>query len=309
LTLNIEAQGIQVYIDGRRVSAADAKVSVFDRGLLYGDSVFETLATRGGRPFMLTEHVRRLRRSAELVYIDLALSDDQMCRELEEAALASSNSESYLRLIVTRGVGELGLDPSHSEGPCRILIVTSLQRPAAEAYENGVGAIVYRTQRTAEATEATGAKVGNYLVAVLAMRQAKTTGANEALIVNAAGRVVEGSTSNLFFRVGNVLRTPPVSAGILPGITRELVLEAAQALALTVQLHCPTPVELMQSDEVFITSSIREMLAVVTVDGVPIGDRLPGPTYRALWQAYQTLAAEKLAKQPRFSVPPGHLEK
>ena len=306
MTPNIEARGIQVYIDGRRVSAADAKVSVFDRGLLYGDSVFETLATRGGRPFMLTEHVRRLRRSAELVYIDLPLSDDQLCCELEEAAFASSNAESYLRLTVTRGVGELGLDPSHSEGPCRILIVTPLQRPAAEAYENGVGAIIYRTQRTAEATEATGAKVGNYLVAVLAMRQAKAVGANEALIVNGDGRVVEGSTSNLFYRVGNVLRTPPISAGILPGITRELVLEAAQALSLTVQLQCPTSAELMQSEEVFITSSIRELLAVITVDGVPIGNRLPGPTYHSLWQAYQALAAEKLAKQPRFSAPPRH---
>lgn len=302
----METRGALVYIDGRRVSAADAKVSVFDRGLLYGDSVFETLATRVGRPFMLAEHVQRLRRSAELVYIDLPFSDAQLCRELEEATFASSNPESYLRLTVTRGVGELGLDPSHSEGPCRILIVTPLHRPAAEAYANGVGAIVYRTQRTAEATEATGAKVGNYLVAVLAMRQAKTASANEALVVNAAGRVVEGSTSNLFYRVGSVLRTPPVSAGILPGITRELVLEAAQALSLTVQYQCPTPAELMQSDEVFITSSIRELLAVVTVDGVAIGNRLPGPTYRALWQAYQTLAAEKLAKQPRFSAPLRH---
>jgi branched-chain amino acid aminotransferase len=306
LTPNIEARGIQVYIDGRRVSSSDAKVSVFDRGLLYGDSVFETLATRDGRPFMLTEHVRRLRRSAELVYIDLALSDQQLCCELEEATFAAGNSESYLRLTVTRGAGELGLDPSHAEGPCRILIVTPLQRPPAEAYENGIGAIVYRTQRTAEATEANGAKVGNYLVAVLAMRQAKAVGANEALIVNGEGKVVEGSTSNLFFRVGKVLMTPPISAGILSGITRELVLEAARALSLTVQFQCPTPAELMQSDEVFITSSIRELLAVVTVDGVTIGDRLPGPTYRALWQTYQTLAAEKLAKQPRFSVPPRH---
>ena len=306
MTSSIEKPGTLVYIDGRQVSASEAKVSVFDRGLLYGDSVFETLATRGGRPFMLTEHVRRLRRSAGLVYIDLPISDDHLCREVEEATFASNNAESYIRLTVTRGVGELGLDPSHAKGACRILIVTRLQRPAAEAYEKGVGAIVYRTQRTADATEATGAKVGNYLVAVLAMRQAKVTDANEALIVNGAGRVVEGSTSNLFFRIGNVLRTPPVSAGILSGITRELVLEAAQSLGLTVQTECPTPGELMQSEEVFITSSVREMLAVVTVDGAPIGNGTPGPTYRALWQAYQKLAAEKLAKQPCFSALPRH---
>lgn len=297
-----------MYIDGLRVPVRDAKVSVFDRGLLYGDSVFETLATRGGRPFMLTEHVRRLRHSAELVFIDLPISDEQLCREVEEASLASKNAESYLRLTVTRGVGELGLDPSHAQGACRILIVTPLRRPRAEAYVQGVGAITYRTQRTAEATEASGAKIGNYLVAVLAMRQAKAVDANEALIVTGDGRVVEGATSNLFFCLDNELRTPPISAGILPGITRELVIEAARCLGLTVQTQCPTPSELVQSDEVFITSSVREMLAVVTVDGNPIGKGTPGPIYRKLWQTYQTLAAEKLAGQPRFSALSRHSE-
>jgi branched-chain amino acid aminotransferase len=292
-----------VFIDGCRFSPADAKLSVFDRGLLYGDSVFETIATREGRPFMLTEHVRRLRHSAELVYIELPITEEQLCREIEQATVAAGNQESYLRLTVTRGIGELGLDPGNSQGPCRIIIVTPLHRPSADAYSKGVGAITYRTQRTAEATEATGAKVGNYLVAVLAMRLARAANANEALIVNGEGRAVEGSTSNLFFRVGKTLMTPPLSAGILPGITRELVLEAAERLGISVQNQCPTPDELMRADEVFITSSVREMLAVVSIDQRPIGDGVPGITYRELWHAYRMLANQKLAEQPRYFVP------
>jgi branched-chain amino acid aminotransferase len=296
----MQSTGTLVYINGLRVAESDAKVSVFDRGLLYGDSVFETIATRDGRPFMLTEHVRRLRRSARLVYIDLPVSDEQLCSEIEEAASVSGNEESYLRLTVTRGVGELGLAPSSSEGACRILIVTPLHRPGPDAYDKGVSVITYRTQRTADATEASGAKVGNYLVAVLAMRQAKPAGANEALVVNAEGRVVEGSTSNVFFRRGSELVTPPVSAGILLGITRELVLEAAERLAIPVRNECPTITELTQSEEVFITSSVREMLAVVSVDGVQVGNGLPGSMYRDLWRAYREIANEKLAAQPRF---------
>ena len=291
-------QGTLVYIDGHRVADSDAKVSVFDRGLLYGDSVFETIATRGGRPFMLAEHIRRLRRSAELVYIDLHADDQQMCREVELAVAASKNDECYVRVTLTRGVGDLGLDPELSQGPCRVLIVTPLHRPPAAAYLSGIRAITYKTLRTAESTEASGAKIGNYLVAVLAMRRAKLAQANEALIVNGDGRVVEGATSNLFLRVGEELLTPPVSAGILPGITRELAIEVARRLLRRLRYQCPTTEELLLADEVFITSSVRDMLPVVAIDDQIIGDGKPGPMYRELWQGYQTLADEKLAAAP-----------
>ncbi len=295
----IEA-GTLVYIDGRRVPENEAKISVFDRGLLYGDSVFETIATHGGRPFMLVEHIRRLRHSAELVYIELPVDDDTLCAEAESAVAESGNSECYLRLTVTRGIGGLGLDPSLSENSCRILIVTPLQRPPPEAYESGVSAISYRTQRTAESTEATGAKVGNYLVAVLAMRQAKPANANEALIVNSEGKVVEGATSNLFARYGHELITPPESAGILPGITRQLVLEVAERLKISVSYRCPILSELLGADEIFITSSVREILPIVKLDGRTVGDGRPGPHYRKIRLDYSSLVLEKLARSPRF---------
>jgi branched-chain amino acid aminotransferase len=292
--------GTLVYIDGRRVSQDEAKISVFDRGLLYGDSVFETIATHSGRPFMLVEHIQRLRHSAELVYIDLPVDDATLCAEVETAVAESTNSECYLRLIVTRGVGGLGLDPGLSEGPCRILIVAPLNRPSSEAYENGVSAISYRTQRTAESTEASGAKVGNYLVAVLAMRQAKPTHANEALIVNGEDRVVEGATSNLFVRFAQELITPPESAGILPGITRQLVLEVAKRSGITVGYRCPTLSELASADEIIITSSVREILPVVKLDGSRVGDGKPGPYYRQVRAGYFALVQEELAQAPRF---------
>jgi len=277
--------------------ARDAKISVFDRGLLYGDSVFETVATHGGKPFMLREHLRRLRHSADLVYIDLSVDEDTMTREISQAITAAGHSESYLRLIVTRGVGELGLDPELSEKPCRILIVAPLVRPAAEVYANGVSVITYRTQRTAESTLASGAKVGNYLVAVLAMRQAKAMRANEALIINGQGRVIEGATSNLFAQIGGKLVTPPESAGILPGITRQLVLEVAERARIPVIWESPTLEELCAAEEVFITSSVREMLPVVKVDERAIGAGTPGPTFRKLWQGYSELVNDKQRSQ------------
>lgn len=275
-----------VSIDGQLMSARDAKVSVFDRGLLYGDSVFETIATHGGKPFMLDEHLRRLRHSAELVYIDLPVDEGTLKREISQAIAAAGHAESYLRLIVTRGIGELGLDPSLSDKPCRILIVAPLQRPAPEAYSNGVSATTYRTQRTAESTQASGAKVGNYLVAVLAMREAKAVRANEALIVNGQGRVIEGATSNIFAVIGGSLVTPPESAGILPGITRQLVIDLAERVRIRVSLASPTIEQLYAAEEVFITSSIREMLPVVRVDDTTIGSGVPGPVFQRLWRGF-----------------------
>ncbi len=278
---------ITVFIDGQSVPPESASVSVFDRGLLFGDSVFETLGTHGGRLFALDEHVRRLRRSLGLVFIELEVSDQCLCEEIESAVRLSGNPESYVRVIVTRGSGELGLDPALARAPTRIIIVTPLKRPSASSYSDGVTAISYRTQRTAEATEAVGAKVGNYLVAVLAMRQARPVGANEALIVDGDGRVLEGATSNVFvYRQGRLI-TPPESAGILAGITRSVVLRLAEAEGLVIEQACPTLAEVFSADELFITSSIREMLALVRVDDHVIASGRPGPVYQALWRRFQ----------------------
>ena len=262
---------IAVMIDGGLVAPDEARVSVFDRGFLFGDSVFETIRTYGGKPFALMEHLQRLRRSADLVYIRLPVDEAQLTREILQTVQAAGNSESYVRVTVTRGQGAVfGLDPTQAEQPLRVIIARPLTPLPASAYELGVDTITFQTMRPSDATLAHGAKIGNYLVAVLAMRVAKEKDAHEALILDHAGNVVEGATSNLFFVEGGVLITPPERAGILPGITRARALVAARNLGMIVRFELPTVERLLGADEVFISSSIRELVPVVRIDGKPV---------------------------------------
>jgi branched-chain amino acid aminotransferase len=282
-------------IDGQIVPPERAVVSVLDRGLLYGDSVFETIRTYGGRPFALDEHVDRLAQSASRVLIELPASPPQIADEVRRAVESTGNAESYARITVTRGTGEtLGLDPGLAVHPLRIVIVGPLQPPPAAAYDQGISVVTYRTQRTAEATEASGAKVGNYLVAVLAMQQAKQAGAAEALIVDGAGHVVEGATSNVFAVLGGRLVTPPESAGILAGITRRYLLQVAAELELPVVYEPLTVERLLGADEVFISSSIREVLPVVRIDQQPVAAGTPGRWTPALLQRFREKAYKSI---------------
>ena len=276
-----------VMIDGAIVSGERATISVFDRGFLYGDSVFETIRTYGGKPFALGEHLARLELSAGRVFIELPVSGSVLRREIEAAIASAQNEESYIRVMVTRGSGPLGLDFDQVKNPVRVVIVGPLVPPPPEAYRLGIGAVGYRTRRAAEDTDAVGAKVGNYLVAVLAMREARQAGAAEAFIVDGAGNVVEGATSNVFVVEGRSLVTPPEDAGILAGITRRHVLEVAAELGLAVRLEALPFERVLGADEVFISSSIRELLPVVSVDGRPIGSGAPGAKTIALLQGFR----------------------
>lgn len=274
-------------IDGELRAPGAQLVSVFDRGFLYGDSVFETLRTYGGEPFGLSEHVDRLARSAALVFIELPVPRATFESEVRAVVFAGHNAESYVRVMVTRGQGALGLDPGLAERPTRVIIVQPLVTPPERYYSDGVAAITYRTQRQADATSAVGAKVGNYLVSVLAMREASRVGAVEALIVDARGAVLEGSTSNVFLVQEGRLITPDVSAGILAGITRAHVLEVAQSLGIAVELRTPSVSEAQAADELFISSSIRELMPVVRLDDRSIGNGKPGPIFAQLRAAFR----------------------
>jgi branched-chain amino acid aminotransferase len=278
---------ILVVLDGQYCPPAEPTVSVFDRGFLYGDSVFETLRTYGGKPFGLDEHLRRLERSAELVFIPLPLSREELAREVLAAIAAAGNEESYVRLMITRGQGPLGLDPALADRPRRVIIVQPLVPPPAEQYEQGIGAISYRTERVADATSAQGAKIGNYLISVLAMREARGRGAAEALVVDGQGRLLEGASSNVFLVERGTLLTPPVEAGILAGITRAHLLQLAAGLGIPIELRAPRLDETANADELFISSSIRELLAVVRLDGTQIGSGRPGPVYQRLLAAFR----------------------
>lgn len=280
-----------VSLDGSIVAAEDARVSVFDRGFLYGDSVFEALRTYGGVPFALTEHLERLARSAKRALIEMPVSIQQFREEIEAALRAANNTESYLRLLLTRGRGSaLGLDPSLARAPLRVVLVMELSPLPVSMYEHGVGVITFRTQRVADSTPASGAKLSNYMVAVLAMDQVHRAGAEEALVLDAKGRVVEGTTSNIFFVKNGVLVTPPEEAGILMGITREKILGLAAQSGVHVEQKFFFPNELVAADEAFISSSIREIAPVVTVDGATVGEGRPGSVTLNLLTALRELA-------------------
>ncbi len=280
-----------VWIDGERFSAESAQVSVFDRGFLYGDSVFETLRTYGKRPFALDEHLSRLERSAERVLIRMPLDRDGFRREVNEALGAVDYDESLVRIMLTRGRGEsLGLDPGLSNTPLRVMLVMPLVAPAAHKYAEGIGVITYRAPRLADGTAAAGAKVANYLAAVLAIDAARKASAEEALFVDAEQRVLEGSTSNVFAVRGGRLVTPPEELGILPGITRAHVLSLAAGRGLLTELRSLSVDELFEAEELFISSSIRELLPVVSVDGRRIGDGRPGKTTLALLSDFRVAA-------------------
>lgn len=283
-----------VSIDGSIVAPEDAKVSVYDRGFLYGDSVFETIRTYRGEAFALGEHMERLERSAERVAISMPAPREQIAEEVRAAIAAAGNAESYARVMISRGAGPLGLDPSLSLRPLRVVLIEPLTPLPASMYREGVSVVSVRTERPADAAQ--GAKVGNYLASLLALRAAKEAGAHEALITNIAGRVVEGTTSNVFAVQKGELVTPPEDAGILPGITRALLLSAAADIGLPVRFAMMTPEDLSRSEEVFLSSSLREVLPVVRVDGAVVADGKPGRVTRELHAAFRRRAG--LGGQP-----------
>lgn len=277
--------GRLVSIDGSIVAPEEARVSAYDRGFLYGDSVFETIRTYRGVPFALADHMERLARSADRVGIPMPVPKEAMSAEVERAVLAAANPESYIRAMLTRGAGPLGLDPTLAQKPLRVIFIEPLVPLPASMYRDGVSVVTVRTERAADA--ASGAKVGNYLASLLALRVAKEAGAHEALIIGADGTVVEGTTSNVFAVRDSALLTPPEEAGILPGITRAHLLQAAADIGTPVRFERLTPDELAASSEVFISSSLREVLPVVRVDSAQVGDGRPGPVTRALHAAFR----------------------
>ncbi len=290
----LEGHGGVVYVDGERRAPERAVVSVYDRGFLYGDSVFEVIRTYAGVPFGLAEHVARLHRSAAKLAIELPWSQQELVDELAREVREAGFSESYLRVVLTRGAGPLGLDPDLAVGPTRVTLVHPLTLPPREIYRDGVALWLASAPRATDGTAAEGAKASSYLANLLALREAKGHGAYEPLFVetSAAGArlALEGGSSNVFAVFGERLVTPP-ERRILSGVTRRHVLAAAPEAGLAVEV-ADLPIDrLLAADEVFITSTIREVVAVVRVlDGartVTIGRGAPGPVTRRVHRAFR----------------------
>jgi branched-chain amino acid aminotransferase len=278
-----------VSIDGTIRSPEEATVSVYDRGFLYGDSVFETIRTYGGEPFALAEHMARLERSAARVSIPMPVPAADFGMEIRLAVRAARNPESFARAMLTRGSGPVGLDPALAGPPLRVVLVEALDPLPAPFYREGIAVVTVHTERAGDAARGE-AKVGNYLASLLALKEAKAQGAQEALILDKAGHVVEGTTSNVFIVRGGDVITPPEQAGILLGITRAHLIELAGALGHRLHFVPLTPADLVSADEVFISSTLREVVPVVRVDGHPVAAGRPGPVTRALHAAFRIRA-------------------
>ena len=275
----------KVHIDGKIVDAGEARVPVLDRGFLYGDSVYEVLRTFDGRPFGLDEHLERLEHSA--AGLGMSIMPRAEIRKAVLATLAAAGEpNAYIRIVVTRGAGELGLDPSFADAPRLIVIVRAAKPPPPEAYQGGVEvALVGRSRGTVESVDPS-VKSGNYLSSVLAVAEARKRGAYEAILCDAVGRLTEGSSSNFFLVRGGRVATPPLSVGLLEGITRRSVIAICRAAGIPVDELPLWPQDFKIADEAFITSSVRGVVPVVRVDGAPIGSGKPGPVTKQVLALY-----------------------
>ena len=280
-----------VAVDGVLADGANARISVLDRGFLYGDSVYEVVRTYRGRAFLLDEHLARLERSASLLGIPLPLPLRAQGDEIARVLAAATNAESYIRVIITRGNGPIGLDPALATNPTRVVIVTELQGFPAELYERGAAICLVPAGRSAASAIPQGAKSGNYLVNIMALGVARRRGAHEAVMLDAAGLITEGASSNVFVVSAGALHTPPLHSGILEGITRRKVIELARSAGIEVRERELTPSDLKQADEVFLTSTLREILPVTTIDGERVAGGAPGPTTQRLRDLYRALTA------------------
>lgn len=275
--------GAVVFIDGAH--APDPRVSIFDRGFLFGDGVFEALRTYRGEPFALQEHIQRLSRSMALLAIPLTFGPDVLEAEVREVVRLArvGDGELYLRIMVTRGVGPLHLDPRPAIQPCRVVLAAPLL-PLSATLATGVSMATVRAHRAADGTAAAASKVSAYVGNLLALMEAQARGAYEALLVTDDGAVLEGHSSSFFVVRDGRVETPPLAMGILPGITRALVEQVAGELSIPFVERVLTASDAYGADEAFLTSSLREVVPVTEIDGVRIAF---GPITAALRDGYR----------------------
>lgn len=268
--------GLKVYIDGEYYEKDQAKISVFDHGLLYGDGVFEGIRSYGGHVFRMDAHVKRLYASAKAIMLNIPVPPDQMRTIITDTLAANNLSDAYIRLLVTRGSGTLGLDPEECADPAVICITDSVALYPEELYEKGLEVITASTRRIGLGTLYPQVKSMNYLNNIMAKIEAKNAGVLEAIMLNAGGSVAECTGDNIFIVKDNVLITPNINSGILPGVTRAAVMELAQAAGIRVEERIVSRYEVFTADECFLTGTAAEVIPVVKVDRRTIADGIPG---------------------------------
>jgi branched-chain amino acid aminotransferase len=280
---------LKVYISGKLVDKEQACVSVFDHGFLFGDGIFEGMRSYGGKVFRLEEHLRRLWDSAKSIWLEIPLSQEEMAQAVNDTLQVNSIQDGYVRLIVTRGQGTLGLDAHLCQNPLIVIITDHITLYPAEFYEKGLEIITASTMRNHPAAMNPRIKSLNYLNNILAKIEGHHAGCVEALMLNHKGEVAECTGDNIFLIRDGQLLTPPTDAGILEGITRAAVMELAVEARIPVREIAITRHDVYVADECFLTGSAAEVIPVVKVDDRVIGDGLPGPLTRDLAQRFRAL--------------------
>ncbi|RKU23746.1 branched-chain amino acid aminotransferase [Candidatus Poribacteria bacterium] len=279
-----------IYIDGEFLPKAEAKVSVFDHGLLYGDGVFEGIRSYNGRVFKLDEHLERLYDSAKSIMLEIPISIETMKETVLETLRRNRFREAYIRLIVTRGIGDLGLDPDKCPKPSIIIIADKIVLYPQKYYEEGLEIVTVSVRRNYAEAINPRIKSLNYLNNILAKIEGKQAGAEEVLMLNREGYVVECSGDNIFWIKNGTLVTPPVHMGILEGVTRNSVIDIAREAGLRVEERVFTRHDLYVADECFLTGTAAEVIPVVKIDQRAIGDAQPGKITQRLITAFRQLA-------------------
>lgn len=283
---------LQIYIDGQMFAKEDAKISVFDHGLLYGDGVFEGMRSYGGKVFREPEHLLRLYESARAINLNIPMSMDEMSAAVAQTLKVNQIVDGYIRLIVTRGAGNLGLDPYQCPRPSVIIIADKIALYPAKFYDEGLEIVTASTIRNHPAALNPRIKSLNYLNNILAKMEGLKAGCVEALMLNSKGEVAECTGDNLFLVKNGEIFTPSIDAGILDGITRRAVIELAEAAGITVHQCSLTRHDVYVADECFLTGSAAEVIPVIKIDERPIGDGQVGETTRRLISDFRNLVSQ-----------------
>ena len=280
---------LKIFIDGKHYDKENAKISVYDHGLLYGDGVFEGMRIYSGRVFRLTEHIDRLWDSAQAIWLKIPKTKPEMIKAVNDTLALSEIKDGYVRLIVTRGVGTLGLDPNKCSTPSIIIIADHIALYPEELYQKGLEIVTVSVPRTPAAALSPRIKSLNYLNNILAKIEGMQAGCIEALMLNHKGEIAECTGDNIFLVRDGRISTPPVDAGILEGVTRDAVIGLAKELGIEVFEVALTKYDAYVADEIFLTGSAAELIPVVKLDGRTIGDGRPGPMTHKLTARFKEL--------------------
>ena len=280
---------MKIFIDGKFYSEQDAKISVFDHGFLYGDGVFEGIRAYNGRVFKLKEHIDRLFYSAKAILLEIPMSHEEMSQAVIEACRVNKIRDGYIRLVVSRGVGTLGLNPKSCKKPSVVIIAGKIQVYPPDVYARGIAIVTVPTVRNLHSALNPAIKSLNYLNNILAKIEANNAGCENGLMLNAEGFVSECTVDNVFILKKGELFTPPLSAGALYGITRQTVIELALQEGMKVGEPNLTRYDLYNADECFLTGTGAEIMPVIKIDGRVIGTGKPGRTTRKLVESYRAL--------------------